>query len=102
MTNRLSWDALKQEYPMSPSEQAGYDRARRGYELGKQIRALRETRGISQSELARRMNLSQSVIARWEGGGAEPRIDTLARVGAALDADLVVEFRPRWPEAKPA
>ena len=102
MTNRQRWMALKHDYLMTPSEQDGYDRARRGFELGKQIRALREARGISQSELARRMNLSQSVIARWEAGGVEPRIDTLVRVGAALDAALVVEGRPRRPEAQPA
>lgn len=95
MTARRSWAALKSEHPMSEGEQAGYDRARRAYALGQQIRTLREQRGVSQSELARRLNLPQSMIARWEAGGAEPRIATLDRVSAALDAELVVEFRPR-------
>ena len=40
------------------------------------------------------MGTTQSVIARLELGGVDPRLETLHRVGAALDADLVLDFRP--------
>jgi len=51
--------------------------------------------GISQRELAELCGTTQSAIARVERGARPPRIDTLARIAAALDCELVVELRPR-------
>jgi ribosome-binding protein aMBF1 (putative translation factor) len=95
MSERQTWSAIKQQRPDTPERRAGYERARRAHELGAKVRQLREQRGISQAELARRMGTTQSMIARLELGGVEPRLDTLDRVSAALDADVVIEFRPR-------
>ncbi len=55
----------------------------------------RRERGLSQAELATLCGTTQSAIARLEGGGRPPRIDTLLRIAAALECDLVVELRPR-------
>ena len=95
MTPRATWNELKARRSETPARQAGYDRARRAHEIGEEVRRLREERGISQSELARRMGTSQSVIARLELGGVEPRFDTLDRVCAALGVELVLTFAPR-------
>ncbi|HET7120070.1 MAG TPA: helix-turn-helix transcriptional regulator [Solirubrobacterales bacterium] len=51
--------------------------------------------GISQRELAELCGTTQSAIARVERGARPPRIDTLARIAAALDCELIVELRPR-------
>jgi transcriptional regulator with XRE-family HTH domain len=51
--------------------------------------------GISQRELAELCGTTQSAIARVERGARPPRIDTLARISAALDCELVIELRPR-------
>jgi len=50
---------------------------------------------LSQEELADLCGTTQSAIARIEQGRRPPRVDTLLRVAAALDCDLVVELRPR-------
>ncbi len=55
----------------------------------------RRARGLSQRELAQLTGTTQSAIARLEGGGRAPRLDTLLRVANALDCALVVELRPR-------
>jgi ribosome-binding protein aMBF1 (putative translation factor) len=55
----------------------------------------RKAWGISQRELAELCGTTQSAIARVERGARPPRIDTLARIAAALDCELVVELRPR-------
>ncbi|MGB7964457.1 MAG: helix-turn-helix transcriptional regulator [Propionicimonas sp.] len=61
--------------------------------LGQQIYELRTEAGLSQRELAARMDTTQSVISRHEdGGGARNRIDTLARVAVALGRHLVLSF----------
>ena len=97
MKSRRSWAAIKQEALAEPAVQAGYEAARRAFELGEQVRRLREARGISQAELARRLATSQSAIARLEAGGVDPKLATLDRLSRALGADLVVELRPREP-----
>ena len=50
---------------------------------------------LSQADLAHAVSTTQSAIARLEGGGRPPRIDTLLRIAEALDCDLVVDLRPR-------
>jgi ribosome-binding protein aMBF1 (putative translation factor) len=55
----------------------------------------RKAWGVSQRELAELCGTTQSAIARVERGARPPRIDTLARIAAALDCELVIELRPR-------
>ena len=60
-------------------------------DAGALIREVREIAGLSQRELADRLDSAQSVISRWERGGDTPRVDTLARIFQAcgFEADLV-------------
>lgn len=87
------WSELKGKRSRTSGARVGYLRARNAYRLAQRVRLLREARGIGQGELAARMRTTQSVIARLEGGGTYPTLSTLERVGDALDAELVVEFR---------
>lgn len=87
-----SWKELRDRRMAEPGAQAAYDRARRAYELGCQVRELRIERGLTQSELAVMVGTSQAAIARLEAGGSEPRLSTLEAIGLALDRRLVVEF----------
>jgi transcriptional regulator with XRE-family HTH domain len=63
--------------------------------IADQVAQRRGERGLSQRELAELTGTTQSAIARLEGGGRPPRIDTLLRIANALDCELVVELRPR-------
>ena len=87
------WEDLRQERLAAPAASAGYERTRRAFELGEQIRALREAQHISQAELARRMGSTQPAIARLEAGRVSPSLDTLDRAAAALGAELVIAFQ---------
>ena len=69
-------------------------------QIADQVAAQRRARGLSQAELAERCGTTQSAIARLESGGRPPRIDTLLRVAAALDCNLLVELRPRTSKRK--
>lgn len=64
-------------------------------QIADQVAERRRARGLSQAELAELCGTTQSAIARLEGGGRPPRIDTLLRLANALDCDLHVELRPR-------
>lgn len=63
--------------------------------IADQVGARRRELGLSQLELARLTGTTQSAIARLESGQRPPRIDTLLRIADALDAELVVDLRPR-------
>ncbi|HEX2157807.1 MAG TPA: helix-turn-helix transcriptional regulator [Actinomycetes bacterium] len=93
MNRRNRWDELRRDRLASPAASAGYERARRAFELGEQLRALREAQHLSQSELARRMGSTQPAIARLEAGRVAPSLDTLDRAAAALGVELVITFQ---------
>ncbi len=56
--------------------------------IGERIRQARKSRGMSQSDLAVRVGVSQPAIANWESGVHDPRRLTLAKLADALDAPL--------------
>jgi transcriptional regulator with XRE-family HTH domain len=91
MANYSRWDDIKkQRSGPTDEERAAIEQ---DFALGELIYELRTSAGLSQRELAERMGTTQSVISRLEeGGGAHPRLDTLARVATALDRHLVVSF----------
>lgn len=97
MARRRTWDEVRRERMSDPAAQAGYEAARRAFELGERVRALREAQGMSQAELARRMGTSQPAVARLEAGGVEPSIETLDRVSRALGSRLTIRLEDPVP-----
>jgi hypothetical protein len=61
------------------------------------IRQVRESAGISQAELARRLGVAQPSVARWESGRRNMHVDTLQRIADALNVNLEVIFSGRAP-----
>jgi ribosome-binding protein aMBF1 (putative translation factor) len=67
--------------------------------LGLKIARLRAERGMSQAQLAERVNTTQSVISRYESADyVNYNLRTLRRLAAALDSELLVDFRGRTTE----
>ncbi|MGC4794881.1 helix-turn-helix domain-containing protein [Micromonospora saelicesensis] len=62
--------------------------------LGAAIREQRQSRELSQCELAELAGVSQATVARIEGGGRGPSIAMLERLLAAMDVQLVVGVEP--------
>lgn len=96
MANYSRWDEMKKGR-RAPTAEAR-DAVDKDLALGQLIYDLRIAAGLSQRELAERMGTTQSVISRMEeGGGARNRLDTLARVAAALNRHLIVSFPEKVP-----
>jgi HTH-type transcriptional regulator/antitoxin HipB len=92
MSKRRAWSDLRAERLSAPEAQHGYWAATRAFHIGEEVRRLRAERGLSQQELAERIGVTQSVVARLEAGGVEPRLSTLDRVAQALGVELEVHF----------
>lgn len=72
-----------------------YEHYGRLLEIGLRVRALRESAGLTQAALAKKMGVSQQVISRIESGNAEnPTYGTLERIALAMGHKLRVEFEP--------
>jgi transcriptional regulator with XRE-family HTH domain len=52
--------------------------------LGPRLRRLRESRGLSAAELARRIGVSRAAVAQFEGGNSVPTWATVQRIADAL------------------
>jgi HTH-type transcriptional regulator/antitoxin HipB len=91
MSGHVRWERHRD----NEAVRAGYEAAKRAYELGQAVRARRLELGLSQTELAERAGMTQSAVSRLEAGGAVPTIGILDRLAAALSADLVVALAPK-------
>ncbi len=86
-------DDLERRIAADPSLAADYRAARQRAGLGLRIARLRHERGLSQAELAGRVNTSQSVISRYEAADYDNySLETLRRLADALGADLRIEL----------
>ena len=62
--------------------------------IGKRIRQLRESRGITQSQLQARSRVSRSYLSRIESGQMTPSLGTLEKLSEALGVGLNRFFVP--------
>jgi transcriptional regulator with XRE-family HTH domain len=60
--------------------------------VGQRIRAAREEVGLTQLQLADRMQVSQPVIAALESGRGNPTVGQLAAVAEALRVGFDIDF----------
>jgi ribosome-binding protein aMBF1 (putative translation factor) len=62
------------------------------FELARAVIDARVTAGLTQEQLAKRMETTQSVIARLESGRTRPSTQTLERLAAATGTRLKNSF----------
>ena len=56
-------------------------------DIGKQLRSVRESKGLSQGDIERRSGLLRSYISRVEGGYTAPSLVTLEKFAKALEVE---------------
>jgi ribosome-binding protein aMBF1 (putative translation factor) len=62
--------------------------------VANRVVAYRAEHGLSQAGLARRLSVSQPLIARLEAGDHEPTLTTLARLARHLDLEFHIDITP--------
>lgn len=88
MSELTSWNDVKKR--RSPVAEAAYEDEARISEFRDLVYRLRTEAGLTQAELAGRMGTTQSAIARMEGGGTRPTLETLEKLAVAVGQELVV------------
>lgn len=83
------------ELARDPKFRREVEEALMGMRIEQDLAALRELRGVSQAELAKRIGVSQPVIARLESGkGQNIGIRTLVRIATALGGQVHLSITP--------
>ncbi|NOU69597.1 helix-turn-helix domain-containing protein [Paenibacillus sp. LMG 31461] len=81
-----TWDEMFQE--MDPENQSEIEVIRERAAMVTELIAIREHKGWTQDELARKVGMKQSAIARFEGGSTMPRMDTVLKIARALGVKM--------------
>ncbi|HEX5608576.1 MAG TPA: helix-turn-helix transcriptional regulator [Solirubrobacterales bacterium] len=101
MTDQLiSHDDVLKEHLRDPEFRAEWERTALARWLAVEVVHYRAEHDLSQSELADRLGVHQSDVARMETGEHTPTLDRLIRVAAGLDIELMIDIRPREKAAK--
>lgn len=57
-------------------------------EVGKKIKELREEKGITQRELAKKINVMDKTISKWENGILEPNMESLKKLADYFNVSI--------------
>jgi len=68
--------------------------------LAVEVARYRAEHDLSQRQLAERLGVHQSDLARMEAGEHAPSLDRLVRVAGGLDIELMIDIRPEKKAAR--
>lgn len=72
-------------------------------DLAERLAALRKRAGLSQGDVAERLNVSRQAVSRWETGLTVPSTDNLSRLGRlyGVTLDELLSYSAPLPPEKP-
>ena len=88
-------DALHAKWLSGPAYRDAYEALDDEFELAAAMIEARAKAGLTQEQVAQRMNTTQTVIARLESGRFKPSTRTLERFAKATGARLKISFEAR-------
>ena len=91
---RSNVDALHKEWLKKPAYRLEYEALEEEFSLTAALIDARARAGLTQEQVALRMNTTQAVVARLEGGGSKPSTSTLEKYAKATGCRLRITFEP--------
>ncbi len=81
--------------------QAAFEDALARGELVRSLTSARQSAGLTQAAVAKRMGTTQSAVSDFESGGSDPRLSTYQRYARAVNRAVHVGFEPASAQTEP-
>ena len=89
-----NFQSLHTTWLRDPAYREAYDELAPEFRLARALIEARANAGLTQAQLAERMQTTQSVVARLESGRAHPSTRTLEKFAQAAAMRLTISFEP--------
>ena len=88
----FTWEDHKQELLKDTAFKKAYDSLELEYSIAGALIEARSRKGMSQAQVAKKMNTTQSVISRVERAQTTPSVSFLKRLAIALNVPLRISL----------
>ena len=85
---------LHEKWSRDPDYRMAYDELGPEFALARTLIEARVAAGLTQAQLAERMETTQSVVARLESGRFNPSTTTLQKIARSTGTTLRISFEP--------
>ena len=89
----MDFETHKKLLMKNPKFRKAYEESRLEYEIARAVIRARIEKGLTQKQLAEKLNTKQSVISRVESANTTPSLSFLKRLAQALNTSLQVQFK---------
>ena len=89
----MDFETHKKLLMKNPKFRRAYEESQVEYEIARAIIRARIEKGLTQKQLAEKLNTKQSVISRVESANTTPSLSFLKRLAQALNTSLQVQFK---------
>ena len=89
----MDFQTHKKQLLKNPKFRKAYEESEFEYQIARAIIRARIEKGLTQKQLAEKLNTKQSVISRVESANTTPSLSFLKRMAEALDTTLQVQFK---------
>jgi len=98
---RTSFKSFKQKALKQPGVAEAYDELVPAYTVRRQLVALRQSAGLTQEQMAQKLNTNKSNISRLESLSSDisPKLSTIVDYADAMGYDVRLDFVPRKKSA---
>lgn len=89
----MDWSTHKKQLLKDPKVRQALKETELEYQVARAVIEARINKGLTQQDLAQKLNTTQSVISRVENAKTTPTLGFLKRLATALNASLQVQFK---------
>lgn len=89
----MDWNTHRKILLKDPAIRKALKETELEYQVARAVIKARTERGLTQKQLADKLNTKQSVISRVESANTTPSLSFLKRLAQALNASLKVQFK---------
>ena len=89
----MDWNTHKKQLMKDPKFRKALKETELEYQIARNIIKARLDKGLTQQQLAKKLNTKQSVISRAENAKTIPSLSFLKRLAEAFDTSLQVQFK---------